>query len=251
MRECDGCGTGGTAPCGWYGTVSDFLRLSEADLLASLHDRHLQVMGMQPGGGQIVAWRGEYTILAAVLGELVGSKVRASDWVVVFECELPRERGRRLDVVILTGSQVLVLEFKESDLLLRAHLDQVSAYARDLSEYHAASHDKLIEAVLVLTRASEERRAVDNVVVVNPRGLLGAIMELENELLTNRSRPKRGSAPTTPRCRLWLRPPDGSFSTSPCRTFAKHRAPAFQAQSVSSSRPQLGRAKSRVCTSPW
>lgn len=170
---------GPEAPCGWCGTVSEFLELSQADLLAALHERHLNVMGMPADGGQIAAWRGEYGILTAVLSEMVRSAPRTSRWVVVFEYELPRERGRRPDVVILTGSQVIVLEFKESGLLQRAHVDQVAAYARDLSEYHAASHDKLVDPILVLTRAADAMRGVGEVTVVNPEGLLGAIVELE------------------------------------------------------------------------
>ena len=169
----------GDTPCGWHGTVSRFLALDQASLLQALQARHLKVMGMHPDGGQIEAWRGEYRILTAVLSDLTRTTPRASRWAVVFEYELPRERGRRPDVVILTGSQVLVLEFKESSLLLRAHVDQVAAYARDLSEYHAASHDKLTDPVLVLTRGAEQWRAVGDVTVVNPDGLREAIAALE------------------------------------------------------------------------
>ena len=166
-------------PCGWCGTVVQFLALNQADLLAALRSRHLKVMGMRPDGGQMEAWRGEFAILTAALAEIVALTPRARDWVVVFEYELPRERGRRPDVVILTGSQVLVLEFKESGTLLQAHLDQVAAYARDLRHYHVASHDKLVDSVLVLTRRAAARRQVGEVAVVNPQGLWEAIVALE------------------------------------------------------------------------
>lgn len=169
----------GTAACGWHGTVSDFLELPQSDLLASLRARHLRVMGMQPDGGQMEAWRGEFTIMTAVLSGAVASNPRAKNWAVVFEYELPRERGRRPDMVILTGSQVMVLEFKESGTLLQAHVDQVAAYARDLRHYHAASHDKLVDPVLVLTRGREAKRQLRDVTVVNPQGLKEAIVTLE------------------------------------------------------------------------
>jgi len=176
----DGLTVSADNPCGWHGPVSSFLKLEQASLLTALSTRHLRVMGMQPDGGQEEAWRGEYAILTATLGEIVASALRAKDWVVIFEYELPRERGRRPDVVILTGSQVMVLEFKEASALLRAHVDQVAAYARDLRHYHAASHDKLVDPVLVLTRSPELRRDLGDVRVVNPQGLREVISALES-----------------------------------------------------------------------
>lgn len=166
-------------------------------------------MGAPPSGEQVAAWRGEYEILGVTLREIAGSVPRARQWAVIFEYELPRERGRRPDVVILTGSQVLVLEFKETAALQHAHVDQVAAYARDLRHYHAASHDKLVDPVLVLTRSPVERQWPDGrrstegrpssgsrwprqsggdvttglepeaVAVVNPQGLRAVIAELE------------------------------------------------------------------------
>ncbi len=152
---------------------------------------------------------GEFEILRSVLGDHQPDP-RAKDWAVIFEYELPRERGRRPDVVILTGSQVLVLEFKETAALQRAHVDQVAAYARDLRHYHAASHGMLVDPVLVLTRGSEELQWPDGrgrkgstsadfgaggragssvspgqaqdlaeVAVVNPQGLRAVLADLE------------------------------------------------------------------------
>jgi len=84
--------------------VAEFLTLDQSALLASLSARHERVMGMRPDGLQIAAWCGEYEILGVTLREIVASVPRAREWAVIFEYELPRERGRRPDVVILTGS---------------------------------------------------------------------------------------------------------------------------------------------------
>lgn len=49
-------------PCGWHGTVAEFLALDQATLPASLWSRHLQVMGAPPSGDQAEAWRGEHEL---------------------------------------------------------------------------------------------------------------------------------------------------------------------------------------------
>jgi hypothetical protein len=46
--------------------------------------------------------------------------------------ELPRERGRRPDVVMLAADTIVVLEFKDHHSALRPHIDQVASYARHL-----------------------------------------------------------------------------------------------------------------------
>lgn len=118
-------------------------------------------------------------VLRRTLAEVADRHPRAKHWEVIFEYELPRERGRRPDVVILTGSQVLVLEFKDAGSPQQAHLDQVAAYARDLREYHAVSHDKLVDPVLVLTLSAEPAHARDEVTVTGPDDLARVLLDLE------------------------------------------------------------------------
>lgn len=79
----------------------------------------------------------------------------ANRWTIAFEFELPRERGRRPDIVILAEADIFVLEFKDTALISQAHIDQVQAYTRDLSHYHAASHNRNVFSMLVLTERKE------------------------------------------------------------------------------------------------
>ncbi len=155
--------------CAWHGPVSVFLEATAADrrgargdsdLLTALTTHCHRCMNMGPDVGQVSAWRHEIAVLRQSLADAAARVLRAQHWEVIFEYELPRERGRRPDVVILTGSQVMVLEFKDAATAQLSHIDQVAAYARDLSEYHAASHDKLIDPVLVLTLSNEPARVV-------------------------------------------------------------------------------------------
>ena len=143
-------------PAGWHGPVAAFLALTEEPFIEALSGHLRRCMGLGPDGLQLTAWRNEFAVLKAALGTAADREPAARHWHVVFEYELPRERGRRPDVVVLTGSQVIVLEFKDAERPQPAHIDQVAAYARDLSEYHAASHDKLVDPVLVLTRSLDQ-----------------------------------------------------------------------------------------------
>jgi DUF2075 family protein len=127
---------------------------------------------------QLTAWRNCFAVLRVRLAALADEQPESADWTIVFEYELPRERGRRPDVVLLTGAAILVLEFKDFSNILQAHVDQVAAYARDLQHYQAASHDHPVHAVLVLTRAAAIYAAEDGIQVVSPAQLPGVLRRL-------------------------------------------------------------------------
>jgi hypothetical protein len=166
---------------GWVGTVSSLLTTDEADWLHSLLHHHQRCMLMRADEAQQRAWKNCFAVLQTQLTDLVQHLPGASAWTLVFEFELPRERGRRPDVVVLTDSAIRVLEFKDASRPLHAHIDQVAAYARDLGNYHQASHNRTIEPMLVLTRAGELDTEMDEVRVVGPNHLASALMLGEHE----------------------------------------------------------------------
>lgn len=100
----------------------------------------------------------------------------AQHWGVVFEFELPLEGGRRPDVVLLAGGAALVLEFKGDIVARPAALDQVEAYARDIAEYHQASHALTVVPVLVLTGTSAGGHD-EEVIVVRPSELARTLLD--------------------------------------------------------------------------
>lgn len=114
--------------------------------------------------------------MRASLRDVCIAEPRAREWGVAFEYELPLEGGRRPDVVLLAGRAVLVLEFKQAPLATRSSLDQVEAYARDLSEYHAATHGIRATPVLVLT-TGEGVEKDDNVYVTDPAGITKLLVD--------------------------------------------------------------------------
>jgi Uncharacterized conserved protein (DUF2075) len=92
------------------------------------------------------AWLEEINILRPALLPFQGS--------VYFEYAIPR-MGRRIDVVLLIGPVIFVLEFKIGEQHFALHaLDQVCDYALDLKNFHEPSHNCLIAPVLIATKAT-------------------------------------------------------------------------------------------------
>jgi hypothetical protein len=91
------------------------------------------------------AWLEEINILQRVLSSFEGA--------IYFEYSIPR-MGKRIDVVLLIGPAIFVLEFKigEKEFLSYA-IDQVWDYALDLKNFHESSHAHLIAPVLIATKA--------------------------------------------------------------------------------------------------
>jgi Uncharacterized conserved protein (DUF2075) len=75
------------------------------------------------------------------------------DGAIYFEYSIPR-MGKRIDVVLLIGPAIFVLEFKigEKEFLSYA-MDQVWDYALDLKNFHESSHEHLIAPILIATKA--------------------------------------------------------------------------------------------------
>src|SRR5262249_55523663 len=118
-------------------------------------------------------WTDSYNALRQQLSFLLAIRPAAAEWVLIFEYELPRERGRRPDLVLLSNTAILVIEFKQLATAIPAHLDQVAAYARDLANYHGASQAHPLRAILVPTKAkgATDELSSDDVLVVSPEAL--------------------------------------------------------------------------------
>jgi hypothetical protein len=91
------------------------------------------------------AWLEEISILQKTLRPYKGS--------VYFEYSIPR-MGKRIDVVVITGSTIFVLEFKVGENEFPSYaIDQVWDYALDLKNFHETSHEHFIAPILIATKA--------------------------------------------------------------------------------------------------
>jgi hypothetical protein len=62
--------------------------------------------------------------------------------------------GKRIDVVLIIGTAIFVLEFKVGEKEFPAYaIDQVWDYALDLKNFHETSHEQFIAPILIATKA--------------------------------------------------------------------------------------------------
>ncbi len=131
---------------------SDSIETFRATSPDTILGRLVRAEGMPVEPSQRDAWLEEIRILKEVLASHVGA--------IYFEYSIPR-MGRRIDVVLLIGPAIFVLEFKVGEDEFQSHaFDQVCDYALDLKNFHETSHSPLIAPILIATEAPEERGAI-------------------------------------------------------------------------------------------
>lgn len=125
----------------YSGPIERFLQTSPDGIIGKLTARS----GFPVGPEQVSAWRSEIEILQTSVSGKTGA--------IHFEFAIPR-MGRRIDVLLLIGPVIFILEFKVGARDHSAHgLDQVCDYALDLKNFHETSHDRYVAPILVATAA--------------------------------------------------------------------------------------------------
>jgi hypothetical protein len=143
-----------TERCGWAGSIDEFLAVDLVRWGKALVAFHQSALHEDATAAQKRAWMDCFGCLQKYLPGVIDRISQSAGWTIIFEYERTRESGRRPDVILFSGSDVFVLEFKQFDHADQAHLDQVAAYGRDLRNYHQATHLHRVFSVLVLTKAS-------------------------------------------------------------------------------------------------
>ena len=161
---------------GWSGSVRQFLDTPESLVERALHEHISGLFGHGASLSQSDAWKEEIGVIKLTFRNLAISRQECLEWSLVFEYELPLEGGRRPDVIILGPGRLVILEFKQDHDVSRAAVDQVSAYARDLSEYHSETHDLDVIPVLVPTKSKNLNVQTENVYAISPE-LISATLD--------------------------------------------------------------------------
>jgi len=121
--------------------IATFLNRSADEILGIL-SRASEFSVLQT---QQQAWYYQINLLKSILGTYEGK--------IYFEYAIPR-MGRRIDVLLVLGSAIFVLEFKVGEQEFSLYgIDQVWDYALDLKNFHETTHEQFVVPVLIATDA--------------------------------------------------------------------------------------------------
>ena len=143
--------------CCYADSIANFDKTNEKDFMQTIRTNFKEehVFKLEPE--QIYAWLDSYRVMEKI----------SLDPNIIFEYVLPYEGGRRPDVILLSKELVIVLEFKMKNRIKEEDIDQVSAYARDLREYHYETRDKKVIPILVLTKTTNLNEKINNVICIS------------------------------------------------------------------------------------
>ena len=143
-------------------TVGEFNNTTNEEILNSLLQGSNALYNRETEESQIRAWKDELFVFRNYLSDL------PPNWGIIFEYVLPRENGRRPDVIILSNKEIYVLEFKKADREHLSHIDQVLGYKNDLVNYQSFCRNKIVKAILVPTDSFDLHKNIAGVIVVSP-----------------------------------------------------------------------------------
>jgi hypothetical protein len=132
----------------FYGaTVGEFLCRANEHILARLTTGYANRGYTSQYSDQTFTWERDIASLRAVLSACTASMIESQSWGVILEFSIPRKEVR-IDVVLLIGETVVILEAKTGAAAAQARR-QIEEYSLLLHYFHKASRDRRIVPVLV------------------------------------------------------------------------------------------------------
>ena len=129
---------------GWQSLLGELVNTDRTAITAALHS-----FIPDASSDQHAAWDRSLQILTTDGEKIIREHPVAADHGTVLEYLLPREGGRRPDIILLQDAAILVVEFKNTSRFHLGDVDQVAAYARDLREYHSGCRDFPVIPILL------------------------------------------------------------------------------------------------------
>ncbi len=132
-------------------SVGEFLVQSNEQILACLTVSYANRGYTSQYSDQTLTWKREIGLLRRTLEECVMRIASARNWGVLLEFSIPRKE-MRIDVVLLIGNEVVLLEAKSGDAFQQAKR-QIEEYALLLHYFHQTTADRRIIPVIVSPEA--------------------------------------------------------------------------------------------------
>ncbi|MCF7791503.1 MAG: DUF2075 domain-containing protein [Victivallales bacterium] len=124
--------------------INSFLHTTSNEIIGKLTTQSIFPVEIT----QRKAWEAEIDILKKVLKGITGK--------IYFEFLIPR-MGKRIDVLLIIDSILLILEFKVGEKYFSSYaIDQVYDYALDLKNFHEPSHNLIIFPILIATETPKD-----------------------------------------------------------------------------------------------
>jgi hypothetical protein len=139
-------------------TIRDFLNASDTEVLAKLTLAYANSGFSRMHTDQPLTWWDDLAELRQALHALTTTNLSSNDWQLLLEFSIPRKE-RRLDIVILTGAEIILLEGKRGPATPEA-LRQVEEYALLLHYFHKPSHQQHIYPIVVSADSSSQQEGI-------------------------------------------------------------------------------------------
>ena len=134
-------------PSYFRASLKNFLETDQPTILATLTLAYATSGFAQMHSDVPVTWWDDIASLRGSLIELESIHSSAGHWQILLEFSVPRKE-RRLDVVLLTGAEIILLECKRGNATLDA-IRQVEEYALLLHYFHEPSDQRRIYPIVV------------------------------------------------------------------------------------------------------
>jgi hypothetical protein len=157
-----------------YYSLEVFDTTDTNQILENLSSYQLSSLREEVHESQRRSWKQSFQLIKNNYHRLKSKIPNSKNWYLILEYQLPRERGRRPDFVILTDRGIIIIEFKGYPQLKNEDLDQVASYVRDISNYQSYSHNKIVNGILFLG-TSTSNKEIDEIRITGPDHLVETI----------------------------------------------------------------------------
>jgi hypothetical protein len=133
--------------------VTDFLSVSEGEILAQLSTEYAKRGYTSQYSDQTLTWERDIRSMRQVLASCIQMDPASENWGILLEFSIPRKEVR-IDAVLLINGQIVILEAKSGEAFSQAR-HQLEEYALLLHYFHKASENRMIVPVIVSPEAGE------------------------------------------------------------------------------------------------